>query len=88
MKGERTVAGLACSQVLAQLSAYLDGELDADSRRLVDAHLQGCDTCERFGGRFGAVVGSLRRNLGASAPVSTQRVQQLVRGATDESEES
>lgn len=64
---ERTVAGLACSQVLERLSDYVDGELAADARAQVEAHLHGCDACTRFGGEFGALVKALRSRLGAAA---------------------
>lgn len=63
MKGERVVAGLACSEVLARLSSYLDGELSADERARLEAHVVGCDGCARFGGRFGATIGALRASL-------------------------
>ena len=61
MQGEREVGGLTCSAVLEQLSAYVDGELEAGPRAAIDAHLAGCDLCERFGGVFGAWIGRLRR---------------------------
>lgn len=62
---ERTVAGLSCRDVLARLSDYLDGDLPAAQRAQVEAHLAGCDWCERFGGRMGRVVEGLRGALGA-----------------------
>lgn len=68
MAEERLVGGLRCSEVLARLSEYLDGELVAFERERVDAHLRGCDVCERFGGEFGATVAALRREL--AEPVS------------------
>lgn len=65
---DRTVAGMTCREVLASLSEYLDGELDSPGTARLEAHVAGCDRCERFGGRFGAVVGALRRELGGAAP--------------------
>ena len=47
MADDREVAGIRCSEVLARLSAYLDGELD-------DAEV------ERFGGKFADAVSRLR----------------------------
>jgi len=70
MKGERTVAGLRCGEVLADLSAYLDGELDPARVARLQEHLRGCDVCERFGGEFRAVVEALRRHLAQAEPLS------------------
>ncbi|HUP50267.1 MAG TPA: zf-HC2 domain-containing protein [Thermoanaerobaculia bacterium] len=63
MSDERIVAGLRCSDVLAQLSAFIDGELDHAERERIEAHLRGCDWCERFGGDFAFSVAALRRQL-------------------------
>jgi len=60
MKGEREVAGMKCGEVLSGLSAYLDDELTPERRTQVEAHLGGCDTCERFGGEMGRVVAAVR----------------------------
>jgi hypothetical protein len=32
-------------------------------------HLRGCDWCEKFGGRFSEVIGSLRRELRDPMPL-------------------
>jgi hypothetical protein len=40
--------------------------LDAAVVRDVNAHLSGCDRCERFGGRFAGVVAALRVELGVA----------------------
>ena len=59
MPSERVVAGLSCSEVLARLSDYVDGDVSAAEKRQIDAHLQGCDHCERFGGEFAGMVAAL-----------------------------
>lgn len=66
---ERTEGGLTCSQVLAQLSDYVDGQLPAIARQAIVAHLTGCTVCERFGGRFRRTVLGLRTRLGAPSAV-------------------
>jgi anti-sigma factor RsiW len=68
MARERLVAGLSCGEVLAELSEYIDGTLDPARAGQIEAHLRGCDWCERFGGRYAASVAALRRHLGAPAP--------------------
>jgi anti-sigma factor (TIGR02949 family) len=65
LSGEREVAGLRCGEVLAQLSAYLDGELSDDARAHLEAHVRGCDACTRMGGEVAAVIRALRQRLGA-----------------------
>jgi|JI10StandDraft_1071094.scaffolds.fasta_scaffold476318_3 anti-sigma factor (TIGR02949 family) len=63
MSAPKTVAGLDCFEVLAQLSDYLDGELNEGDKAKIEAHLAGCAECTRFGGEFGAVVKALRARL-------------------------
>ncbi len=67
MAHDREVAGIRCSQVLEHLSDYLDGELDAGTVGRIEAHLAGCDWCERFGQQFSTTVGELRRHLSEPA---------------------
>jgi anti-sigma factor RsiW len=66
---DRDVAGVRCREVLADLSSYLDGDLLPERVRQLEAHVQGCDWCERFGGRFSGVVRAFREGLGSPAPV-------------------
>lgn len=54
------IAGIKCSEVLAKLSDYVDGELAPPVRQHLEAHVARCHNCERFGGMFGAVVRSIR----------------------------
>ncbi|MCA9550505.1 MAG: zf-HC2 domain-containing protein [Myxococcales bacterium] len=63
MAHDREVAGLRCTEVLARLSDYLDGDLSPEEVAQVQGHLRGCDWCERFGSQMGEVVGKLRREL-------------------------
>jgi predicted anti-sigma-YlaC factor YlaD len=34
-----------CSQIMAQLSDYLDGEVSRDTKQMVEAHLAKCRRC-------------------------------------------
>lgn len=69
MAHDREVAGLRCGEVLERLSSYVDGELAEAERAQVDAHLRGCDWCERFGGRFAETLAAVRRELAAPPEV-------------------
>lgn len=84
MAEERLVGGLLCGEVLARLSEYVDGELAPDQKERVDAHLRGCDVCERFGGEFAAKVAALRRQLREAAPVDDAVAERLRRRLDDE----
>ena len=75
---ERTVAGLRCSEVLAQLSDYIDGELDPSKAKDVEGHLLGCPNCERFGKNFGSMVVSLRSAPETAHPVDSKLVTRLL----------
>ncbi len=57
---EREVAGLRCSEVLTDLSDFLDGDMQIERRSQIEAHLKGCDVCARFGGAFTAAIQALR----------------------------
>lgn len=65
---DRVVAGLRCTQVLDDLSDYFDGDLPPERVARIDAHLAGCDWCERFGGDFAGAITALRERLAAPAP--------------------
>ena len=83
MAVEREVAGLRCGEVLADLSEYLDGELPAERRAQLDAHLRGCDVCERFGGTFSSAIQALRRGERpdpAEASAVFERLRQRLEG--------
>ncbi len=74
---ERKVAGVWCSEVLAHLSEYVDGELTADQVDGINAHLRGCDWCEAFGAGFSTVVAELRREFQEPEPLGKELRERL-----------
>lgn len=81
LPGERLAGGLTCSQVLADLSGYLDGELDAARRASVEAHVSDCQNCARFGAGFSGLLGLMRTQLAAPEAVPADvaaRLQQIL----------
>jgi hypothetical protein len=42
---ESRAGGITCSEVRAQLAAFLDGELEIDVRARIGDHLQACEAC-------------------------------------------
>ena len=60
---DRILAGLHCGEVLAELTAFLDGGLPADRARRIQEHVRDCEDCERFGSEFSAAVFALREIL-------------------------
>lgn len=66
MAHDRDVAGIRCGEVLEILPDYLEGTLEPERLAQVQAHLAGCDWCERFGGAYAGAVGALRRELGVA----------------------
>lgn len=75
---ERTVAGMRCSEVLAVLSDFVDGELDQGLEAKVEQHLLGCPDCDRFGKNFGSMVVALRRESEKSPDVQLEVMQRLL----------
>ena len=57
---DRVVGGLRCRDVLELLPDFVDGELSAELLARVQAHLGGCNTCEKFGGEYAELVTFLR----------------------------
>ena len=78
MAHDRVVAGIRCSEVLAELSDYVDGDLSKGRNVQVEAHLADCDWCERFGGEFAGTVKALRGAL-AEAPRPPEEVRERLR---------
>lgn len=60
MAHDREVAGIRCMQVLEDLSDFVDGVLEAARADQIRSHLEGCEWCENFGGRYRQVVRRLR----------------------------
>ncbi|MEM6930036.1 MAG: anti-sigma factor [Myxococcota bacterium] len=77
MAHDRDVAGIRCGAVLGVLPDYLDGELDAETRARVEAHLRACDWCEHFGGGYAALVVTLRERLRDAEPLADDARQRL-----------
>ena len=61
MKGERTIAGMRCSEVLARLEGYVAETLAEDERGRVVAHVSECSLCADFGDRYAKTIASIRR---------------------------
>jgi anti-sigma factor (TIGR02949 family) len=81
---EKVVAGLSCGEVLAHLSDYLDGELEAPFRQRLEAHLAGCEGCARFGGELQATVRALKLRLSSGAALPARVRERLHRSLDGE----
>jgi anti-sigma factor RsiW len=66
---EREVAGLKCSEVMAELSRYLEGDLAPDRSAQIEAHVSECQACAAFGEGFGRMIEAVRTRLGEPEPV-------------------
>lgn len=56
MSSDDTAARRNCRELFAQLSDYIDGDLDPGICEEIDRHMEGCDPCVAF-------VESLRRTV-------------------------
>ena len=75
---ERSAGGLRCRDVLARLPSYLDGTAAIAERGAVEAHLRECEVCERFGGRYTALVHALRVELGAPPALDSATFERVI----------
>ena len=75
---ERTVAGMRCSEVLALLSDFVDGELDSAVEKQVEGHLLGCPDCDRFGRNFGSMVIALRQESKKGPEVQLEVMERML----------
>lgn len=66
---EYSPGGFLCSQVLARLSDFLDGDLAPAERLAVEAHVRECVRCAQFGGAVAVVLQGLRQQLRAETPI-------------------
>lgn len=55
---------LDCNELVELVTAYLDGELDDDTRARFDRHLAECDGCENYLQQFNSTV----RTVGGIEP--------------------
>lgn len=67
--GEREVAGLTCSAVMAALSEFVEGGLSQQRRAHIEAHVAECDWCRQFGEDFVRLLEAMRRQMAAPRPV-------------------
>jgi mycothiol system anti-sigma-R factor len=68
-----------CSEVLALVYGFLDGELDDGSRASIAQHLEECGPCLRQYGLEQAVKALVHRSCGCQQAPETLRVQIVAR---------
>ncbi|MFI5345507.1 MAG: anti-sigma factor family protein [Elusimicrobiota bacterium] len=74
LKERMNLEKLSCRKRVALLCDYLDGELPAAKRRLVDAHRRSCLPCAQVLESLRRTVSSLRRlKKGVSTPAAARR---------------
>jgi hypothetical protein len=64
---------MECAKFLSQLSAYLDGELEEEEKRLVEEHLAMCESCATRFNELKTTVNFLRKTEEIEIPVKFQR---------------
>jgi anti-sigma factor RsiW len=69
---ERQVAGLRCSEVMEDLSAYLERELPPARARAIEAHVAECRRCALFGAGFAALIDQIHATLAEPDPVPAE----------------
>ena len=65
---------MECQAIQAQLSAWLDDELDAAAGAVLTAHLNGCEACRREWRELTALDAALS-NLAAVAPSARYQIE-------------
>ncbi len=72
-----------CREVGRVLQAYLDGEVDADSARLVASHLESCLNCGFEAATLRRICKSLRRVELDLDPAAVDRLRRFGEGLID-----
>ncbi len=65
--------GPECRALLAQLSEYLDGELDAAACEGIDGHMDDCPRCQAFLESLKRTIAHVRRSPGVKIPEDLRR---------------
>ena len=60
---DREVAGLTCSEVMADLSRYLDHDLPPARAARIEAHVSACQLCASFGADFARLMELVHERL-------------------------
>lgn len=73
-----------CQQQLLELSAYLEGDLTPDRMAALDAHLSGCECCNRMAASLRAAIALCRSDEARALPADVEaravaRVRDLLR---------
>ena len=81
-----TTHPVTCETLLDQISAYLDGDLDATTCQVIEAHAQMCTACARVIDDFRKTTGLCRQAAAIPLPDSVRelakaRVAELLRTA-------
>jgi anti-sigma factor (TIGR02949 family) len=66
-------ASPGCREVLTQISAYLDGELDHTACDAIERHCDRCESCARLIAGLRETVGLCRRAAAAPLPEEVRR---------------
>jgi anti-sigma factor RsiW len=66
---EREVAGLTCSEVMVDLSRYLDHDLPPARATRIEAHVADCSLCATFGAGFARMIEQVRERMSTPEPV-------------------
>jgi anti-sigma factor RsiW len=73
-----------CREILAGISAYLDGDLDATACNAIERHCQNCAPCAALVSGLRETVGLCRQAAAAPLPESVrQRARESVRRLLD-----
>ena len=70
---DMNLKGLSCRARVALLCDFLDGELPAPRRRLLQAHRRSCRPCAEVLGGLTRTVAALRRLKRVKAPAAARR---------------
>lgn len=64
---------MSCREMIEYLSDYIDGDLDADLRRLIERHGGDCPPCKAFVGTLARTVEAVRALPRDPLPPSVRR---------------
>jgi predicted anti-sigma-YlaC factor YlaD len=77
------ISAMKCKEIQEKLSAYLDSEIDGDTRSTIERHLAQCAACSKLSERLTSLDEQLRNGAPEPGPLLADRIKNAVFGSEE-----